>query len=35
MQGSKVGLIREAMWMIETLDKLREKAGVGSGEEPF
>lgn len=27
--------MREAIRMMETLDKLREKAGVGSGEEHF
>lgn len=35
MQRSKAVLIREALELIETLDKLRGKAGVGSGEEPF
>ena len=35
MRRRKIGLMREAIRMMETLDKLREKAGVGSGEEHF
>lgn len=35
LQRSKVVLIREAIWVMETLDKLRGKAGVGGGEEHF